>query len=391
MLLPISTVKPSLKTSTQAVVIDFRKAMASLATTGVLLLMNPNPANAILNSPNAQIPRTPEAALRRSIPAFNADVRRIQDKLEDAAFKLRIPQRKPWAAMSDDLKEAQGLANDEERMLMGVLPKDKGVADEVLTNVQQTLSRLAYAMEAKDPDRTSLRLANALEYVGELELLEAPGLPYQLPNQYASFPILSGRAVVELTVATGDGRKAFLDPNSDQGSQIETTFKVVVDGYSAPISSGNFIMRVLRGEYNGMPLDVSEISIISAESKNSNGGLPLEILPAGSFEPMYRSQLFVREGELPTLPLSIYGSVAMTKGDSTEIGTVSDSQFFIYKFDKQQSGLSGLSFDEGEFGVFGYVVNGPQQLSKVEQGDYIKRAEVVSGADRLINVQKPEN
>ena len=34
--------------------------------------------------------------------------------------------------------------------------------------------------------------------------------------------------------------------------------------------------------------------------------------------------------------------------------SVSD-EFFIYKFSKEQAGLSGLAFDEGVFGVFGYV------------------------------------
>ena len=34
--------------------------------------------------------------------------------------------------------------------------------------------------------------------------------------------------------------------------------------------------------------------------------------------------------------------------------SVSD-EFFVYKFSKEQAGLSGLAFDEGIFGVFGYV------------------------------------
>ena len=50
-----------------------------------------------------------DAALRRSIPAFNKDMREVQTKLEDVAFKLRIPQRKPWAAMVDDVKAASNI------------------------------------------------------------------------------------------------------------------------------------------------------------------------------------------------------------------------------------------------------------------------------------------
>lgn len=37
--------------------------------------------------------------------------------------------------------------------------------------------------------------------------------------------------------------------------------------------------------------------------------IPLEILPLGEFDPVYRSTLEVQAGELPVLPLSIYGSV----------------------------------------------------------------------------------
>ena len=37
--------------------------------------------------------------------------------------------------------------------------------------------------------------------------------------------------------------------------------------------------------------------------------LPMEILPLGEFDPVYRSTLDVQSGELPVLPLSIYGAV----------------------------------------------------------------------------------
>lgn len=54
------------------------------------------------------------------------------------------------------------------------------------------------------------------------------------------------------------------------------------------------------------------------------------------------------------LPLSITGAVAMGALPDTE-SYVSGDGWFVYKFDKQQAGLAGLAFDEGRFGVFGYV------------------------------------
>ncbi len=57
-----------------------------------------------------------DAALRRSIPAFNKDVREVQQKLEDVAFKLRIPQRKPWPAMVDDVRGATSIVTQPDRV-----------------------------------------------------------------------------------------------------------------------------------------------------------------------------------------------------------------------------------------------------------------------------------
>jgi len=369
-----------------------KKFMATAASLLFSFTAAPIPhADALLNSPNAQLPRTVDAALRRSIPAFNTDVRRIQDLLEDISFSLRIPQRKPYARMTNDLSAAQEVVGEDSKMLAGVLSADQTAAADILFNLRQDLSRLKLAVDAKNPDRTSIRLADCLKDVAALELLEAPGLPYQLPKQYAStLPILNGRAVVDIHIETGDGRKAFYDQNSDQGPRSKTTLTLVVDGYSAPITAGNFVNRVLKGEYNNVKVQASPVSILVGEQQQQT--LPLEMLPAGSFEPLYRSPLYVREGELPTLPLSIYGSIAMahlsyntasTNGDDG-VGVVSATEWFMYKFDKGQSGLSGLSFDEGEFGVFGYVTEGADILNRLENGDRILSCRVVQGADKLI-------
>ena len=80
-------------------------ALAALAATSSLAL----PAGAVLNSPNARIPRSADVALRRSIPTFNQDVRAVQTALESVSFKLRIPQRKPWVQMAADVAAAEAV------------------------------------------------------------------------------------------------------------------------------------------------------------------------------------------------------------------------------------------------------------------------------------------
>jgi hypothetical protein len=46
-----------------------------------------------------------------------------------------------------------------------------------------------------------------------------------------------------------------------------------------------------------------------------------------------------------------------------------------------------MAFEEGEFSVFGYVVQGEEEgfLAQLRTGDTIVKAEVVLGADRLVN------
>lgn len=88
------------------------------------------------------------------------------------------------------------------------------------------------------------------------------------------------------------------------------------------------------------------------------------------------------------LPLSIRGSCAMAKLTESEAvnGYVSGEEWFIYKFDAQSSGLAGLSFDEGQFGVFGYVTKGLDDVvTKLGAGDKIVSAKIVSGLEKLVN------
>lgn len=55
-------------------------------------------------------------ALRRAIPGSNTDVKTMQRVLEDIAFKLRIPQRKPWQQMTEDIIRATAIVNNESQV-----------------------------------------------------------------------------------------------------------------------------------------------------------------------------------------------------------------------------------------------------------------------------------
>ena len=95
------------------------------------------------------------------------------------------------------------------------------------------------------------------------------------------------------------------------------------------MTAGNFVSRVLAGQYNSITLSASPVAVLAGQAPAEvddvdapgAAAIPLEILPAGDFEPSYRVPLDVRSGELPVLPLSIYGAGAVWVGVGGTHGT----------------------------------------------------------------------
>ncbi|EOY12835.1 hypothetical protein QUC31_002011 [Theobroma cacao] len=343
------------------------------------------PANAVLYSPETKIPRTGELALRRAIPA-NTNMKAIQASLEDISYLLRIPQRKPYGSMEGNVKKALKIAVDGKDSILGSIPADlreKGsILYTSLIDGKEGLQALLKCIKDQDPDKVSVGLASSLDTVAELELLQAPGLSFLLPEQYLKYPRLTGRAVVELNIEKGDGSS--FTPEAGGEPRKTATIQVVLDGYSAPLTTGNFAKLVIDGAYDGTKLSCINQGIISENSLDKNGySVPLEIMPSGQFEPLYKTTLNVQDGELPVLPLSVYGAVAMAHNEDSEEYS-SPYQFFFYLYDRRNAGLGGISFDEGQFSVFGYTTAGREVLPQIRTGDVIRAAKLVEGQDRLV-------
>ncbi|XP_014494604.1 peptidyl-prolyl cis-trans isomerase CYP37, chloroplastic [Vigna radiata var. radiata] len=343
-------------------------------------------AEAVLYSPDTKVPRTGEVALRRAIPA-NANMKSIQDTLEDITYLLRIPQRKPYGTMEGNVKKALKLAVDEKDSILASIPAELKIKGSLvhasLIEGKGCLQTLLQSIKEQDADKVSVNLASTLDTVAELELLQAPGLSFLLPEQYAQqYPRLSGRGTVEFTIEKGDG-STFSPVGGEQKNTA--TIQVVIDGYSAPLTAGNFAKLVMDGAYNGAKLNSVNQAILSDNGgdKSSGYSVPLEIMPSGQFEPLYKTTLSVQDGELPVLPLSVYGAVAMAHNEASEEYS-SPYQFFFYLYDKRSAGLGGISFDEGQFSVFGYTTTGRDILPQIKTGDIIRSAKLIEGQDRLV-------
>jgi peptidyl-prolyl cis-trans isomerase B (cyclophilin B) len=164
---------------------------------------------------------------------------------------------------------------------------------------------------------------------------------------------------------------------------------IEVDGTNAPITGGNFVDLVERGTYDGVmfhrvvrqpdPFVVQggdprskDTSIPAGQlgtgnfiDPDTNQGrfIPLEIKPQGAAQPVY-NQVVTQKPQLPHTK----GAVAMAR--STALNSAS-SQFYFT--------LDALPFLDGNYAVFGNVIQGFETVNAVQQGDRISSAKVVAG------------
>ena len=164
---------------------------------------------------------------------------------------------------------------------------------------------------------------------------------------------------------------------------------IEVDGTNAPITGGNFVDLVERGTYDGVmfhrvvrqpdPFVVQggdprskDTSIPAGQlgtgnfiDPDTNQGrfIPLEIKPEGAAQPVY-NQVVTQKPQLP----HTRGAVAMARSNALNSAS---SQFYFT--------LDVLPFLDGNYAVFGNVIQGFDTVNAVQQGDRISSAKVVGG------------
>ena len=163
------------------------------------------------------------------------------------------------------------------------------------------------------------------------------GFPFAIPAPYDTLPALKGRAEAEFTFKLKEGRAG--NPNIKSG-----TMRVVLDGYNAPVSAGNFMDLVLRGFYDGMEIQRNDGFVVqSGDPEGAAIGfvdpqtqklrtIPLEIMVAGDKAPLYGDTLedVRRFKEEPVLPFNAFGTLAWAR-DEFDNNTASSQWFFLLK------------------------------------------------------------
>ncbi len=318
------------------------------------------------------------ALLRFALPLDNQTVRELQISLEDIGNHIRS---KRWGPISSDVSKASRILNlRESDILVSIPDAKKPEAQALLVQIKEGISLLEKAVETKDREKVIDLKAKILGSVGEIEELMVTKFPFEVPAKYDNLPQLKGRATVAL--------------ETDKGQ-----ITVVLDGYSAPVTAGNFVDLVDRGFYNGLPFIRSEESYVlqtgdpegkdigfidPATGKYRN--VPLEVLVRDDKEPVYGITLedAGRYRDEPVLPFSAYGTVAMARTE-TDPDSAS-SQFFFFLFEPELT-PAGLNLLDGRYTVFGYMIEGKEVLGQLKQGDKIISAKVIKGMENLVKPQ----
>ncbi|EDZ93663.1 MAG: peptidylprolyl isomerase [Limnospira sp. PMC 1291.21] len=320
-----------------------------------------------------------KALLRYALPIDNEPIRKFQGSLEEIADRIR---GKRWSPIKGDITTAARILSINEGDILASIPDARQAeAKAIIEELRAEIERMRSALDVKDGETLLETRASMLSQVTQLQEMMVGEFPFEVPAEYANIPQLKGRATVKMTTSEGD-------------------ITLVVDGYSAPVTAGNFVDLVQRGFYDGLEFIRSEESYVLQvgdppgpeegfidPDTGEYRAVPLEILVRGDDEPTYGITLEAagRYRDQPVLPFSAYGTVAMARPESDPDG--GSSQFFFFLFEPELT-PAGLNLLDGRYSVFGYVTEGKEVLRNLTQGDAIASAKVIQGLENLVQPKK---
>lgn len=174
---------------------------------------------------------------------------------------------------------------------------------------------------------------------------------------------------------------------------------IELDGEKAPITAGNFVDLVDQKFYDGLVFhrvvrQPEPFVVQGGDPGGRDPNVPVEELGTGGYtDPKTKRPRYVPLEIVPSSGKVLYGktfdmanlrttpqlthrrgAIAMARSAYPDSAS---SQFYI--------ALADLSFLDGNYAVFGYVTEGMDVVDKIQGGDRIDSARVVTGLDNLKN------
>ena len=319
-----------------------------------------------------------KALLRNALPIDNKPVRDLQASFETMTYSLRA---RKLSSLKGNLDKATYLLDRKQDKLLESVPSDRQPqAKDLMAQIQAKIEEMRVDVSAQDKEAIVAKRSQVLDQIGELESLMVAKFPYEIPADYNNLPQLKGRATVEVKTSQGD-------------------LTLVVDGYNAPVTAGNFVDLVQRGFYDGLEFTRAEdfyVLQIGDPPGKEDGfidpksgkyrAVPLEVMAKGDKKPTYGITLedAGRYLDQPVLPFSAFGTLSMARPESEPNGGSSQVFFFLFEPELTPAGLNLL---DGRYSVFGYVTENKDVLREIKAGDKIISAKVVQGLENLVEPQ----
>jgi len=362
-------------------------AVSALAVTTVLSQLSlPEPASAGMLA--ADPVKNANALLRYALPIKNQPIRRIQKELELISEDLRIPGSKSLGPVAKRVRFAASTLDKEEKTIRASFAaanvKD---GDAAIAKLRAGLKEFQTLIDKEDKQEVPIKQQEVLSYVGDIEQAMVDGFPFEVPSEYANLPQLKGRATLEMKIK-------FKDPREDNATG--GIFKIVVDGYNAPVSAGDFVDLAKKGFYDGMDIQRADGFVVQTGKPSGGEGyveggqvrrIPFEVMVEGDKVPVYEETLEDngRYNEQPVLPFNAFGTLAMARSEF-ETNSASSQVFFLLK--ESELTPTGSNLLDGRYAVFGYITEGSELLKEMQVGDKIEYCKVVSGYENMVLPKK---
>ena len=343
-------------------------------------------ARELASGSGSKVNKDPESLLRLGLPNQPKAVRDIQVKLEEVDDQLtRLLLTNAKSALDTAKGTLKGKSND----IVKAAPAGQGPKIEaLLASINTDVAQLGEDIGSGKSAQAQASVKSALKYVTQLEeIIAADFKQPKPPAEYtAKIPYLKGRATIDW-VLKRDGAK--FDVDGKLYDKLELT--TIIDGYTAPVTAGNFVDLVQKGFYNGYHVQRSDGFVVQtgdakAEGKSEKTGyvpagqdevrkVPLEVYVQGDKQPIYGATFDDdgRGGYAAALPFNAYGALGMAREEYD--ADSASSQFFWLLFDSDLT-PAGKNLLDGRYACFGYTVDGARLLSDVKEGDIIVSAKV---------------
>jgi len=357
----------------------------------------------------SRVNKDADSLLRLGLPINSKEVRELQTDLE--GIKQDVASKRKGPAI-DGSKKVKSILASKKAAKMASVCREPNVCTALMKEIDEAMDPFAVAVKASQDaftgsleerdqlDKAYNAQVKAAKLLTELEEQMVPaGYKTPVPSTYSDLPQLTQRATVEMVIKKADAKGQF-DINGVNFP--EARMKMIIDGYTSPITGGNFVELVDKGFYNNMAIQRSDGFVVQTGDPDGDavgytGGtpskaigagpkgerlIPCEISVTGDKVPIYETTIEDegRGGEATILPFSAYGAMGWARDEYDP--NSGSSQFFWLLFDSDLT-PAGKNVLDGRYPCFGYVVEGADFLQDVKEGDIIVSAKVTEGLQYL--------